>query len=295
MKVIADKYTDTISKAKAGKIDEIVPEHQLRYYKTIKQIQKDNKKMPESLTWSEGNQPNLWIYGPTGMFFYLLMYPLFNLTLLGTGKSYFARHHLQNHFYSKIASNKWWDKYDNEENVLIEDMDLSHAYQGYYLKIWADKYAFPVEVKNSGDLIRPKIIVVTSNYSIKEVFPDKSIHEPLLRRFHEIKKEVPYDATVNTYLVNVPNNTGGVSKKFFTTRKINREVKVAPKFTYRNGQLEEYEEKQKKLSECINISDTESSTDEITSSSTECSGCESPNCIHEETDEIDTTSEEMIV
>lgn len=68
MKVIADKYADTISKAKSGKIDDIVPEHQLRYYKTIKQIQKDNKKMPESLTWSEGNQPNLWIYGPTGMF-----------------------------------------------------------------------------------------------------------------------------------------------------------------------------------------------------------------------------------
>lgn len=162
-------------------------------------------------------------------------------------------------------------------------MDLSHVYQGYYLKIWADKYAFPVEVKNSGDLIRPKIIVVTSNYSIKEVFPDKSIHEPLLRRFHEIKKEVPYDATVNTFLVNVPNNTG-VTKKFFTTKKINREVKVAPKFTYRNGQLEDYEEKQKKIIECFNISDTESSTEEITT----CSSTE-------EEEEIDTTSEEDMI
>lgn len=45
-----------------------MPEHQVRYYRTIKSIQADFKVMPKSLDWKEGHQPNLWIYGPTGMF-----------------------------------------------------------------------------------------------------------------------------------------------------------------------------------------------------------------------------------
>jgi len=168
LKVIQDAYADTLAKAKEGKIDEIIPEHQIRYYSTIKKIKADTKKMPENLSWDEGEQPNYWIWGPTR-----------------TGKSYKARNML-GQFYPKIASNKWWDKYNGEENVLIEDIDTSHQYQGYNLKIWADKYAFPVEVKYGADWIRPKVIIVTSNYSIKEVFPDPSIHLPLLERFKEI-------------------------------------------------------------------------------------------------------------
>lgn len=76
-------------------------------------------------------------------------------------------------------------------------MDTSHVYQGYNLKIWADKYAFPVEVKNGADWIRPKIVIVTSNYSIKEVFPDPSIHLPLLERFKEVNRTERYDAKKN--------------------------------------------------------------------------------------------------
>lgn len=107
---------------------------------------------------------------------------------------------LGRNFYAKNAANKWWDQYRNQDNVLIEDMDKSHTYQGFYLKIWADKYAYPVEIKTSGDLIRPKVIIVTSNYSIEEVFPDPSIHLPLLERFKVIHKTQPWNATVNTAL-----------------------------------------------------------------------------------------------
>jgi len=131
-------------------------------------------------------------------------------------------------FYPKIASNKWWDKYKGEANVLIEDMDTSHSYQGYYLKIWADKYAFPVEVKNSGDWIRPKIIIVTSNYPIEQVFPDPSIHKPLLERFQVIHKTVRWNANAFTELMPVddsfeeeekaPNNAKAAKPKSFKTK-----------------------------------------------------------------------------
>ena len=85
------------------------------------------------------------------------------------------------------------------------------------MKIWADKYAFPVEIKCSGDLIRPKIIVVTSNYTIETVFPDPSIHKPLLRRFKVIHKEHAWDADVNTVMM--PKQPQAVGVGLFENKK----------------------------------------------------------------------------
>lgn len=102
---------------------------------------------------------------------------------------------MDDNFYPKIASNKWWDKYTGQKNVLIEDIDKKHDYQAYYLKIWADKYAFPVEIKNGADCIRPEKIVVTSNYSIREIFPNSQDHLPLERRFKVIHITEPWDKT----------------------------------------------------------------------------------------------------
>jgi len=141
---------------------------------------------------------------------------------------------LSQKFYSKVASNKWWEKYQGEDNVLIEDMDTTHAYQGYNLKIWADKYAFPVEIKFAADLIRPKIIIVTSNYSIKDVFPDPSIHLPLLERFKVIHKTQRWNATVNSELMPVedsfeeekaPNNATQAKKKSFITKPLKKKFR----------------------------------------------------------------------
>lgn len=180
-----DHYEHTVKMAKEGKMDEIIPEHQLRYYKTIKSIQADHKIKPKNLNWSV--TPNVWIYGPTG-----------------TGKSFLARRMFEDDFYAKIASNKWWDKYVGQKNVLIEDFDQSHAYQAYYLKIWADRYAFPVEIKNGADFIRPERIIVTSNYSIREIFHNKQDYEPLERRFKQLHKADPWNATVQDVLMPMP-------------------------------------------------------------------------------------------
>jgi len=76
LKVIKDNYDDTIAKAKAGNIEEINSEHQLKYYGTIKKIESDTKnkiRVPND-DWkriSEGGKPedlpHKWYYGPTGM------------------------------------------------------------------------------------------------------------------------------------------------------------------------------------------------------------------------------------
>lgn len=147
-----------------------------------------------------------------------------------------ARATFNQEFYPKIASNKWWDKYKGEENVLIEDMDTSHSYQGYNLKIWADKYAFPVEVKCGADWIRPKMIIVTSNYSIKQVFPDPAIHLPLLERFKEVHKTERYkkDANVNNIL-----KAKEVFKKKQVTkkRKFDEPKKAKKPWTSKGGKI----------------------------------------------------------
>lgn len=85
-------------------------------------------------------------------------------------------------FYTKM-NNKWWEHYEDQDIVLIEDVGNTHAWMGDFLKIWADRYGFRAEVKCASLVLRPKRIVVTSNYHPMDLWPDVSVHEPLLRRF----------------------------------------------------------------------------------------------------------------
>lgn len=103
-----------------------------------------------------------------------------------TGKTHAAIHEFPQ-AYRKCAANKWWDSYDGQENVIIDDFDKTHAWQGYHLKIWADKYAFQAEVKGGAHYVRPKKICVTSNWSPSEIWGDTpQVLEPLLQRFHVV-------------------------------------------------------------------------------------------------------------
>jgi len=79
--------------------------------------------------------------------------------------------------------NKWWDGYQGEEFVLIDDVDAKHDGLGYYLKIWADHYPFTAESKGSSMQIRPTAIIVTSNYHPRDIWDSPQTLEPILRRF----------------------------------------------------------------------------------------------------------------
>jgi len=86
-------------------------------------------------------------------------------------------------FYSKPMS-KWWDGYDQEETVVLDDFDPNHAkFLSYFLKIWADHYVFNAEVKGGMLKIRPKVIVVTSQYSIEQCFESQEEIDAIKRRF----------------------------------------------------------------------------------------------------------------
>jgi hypothetical protein len=127
-----------------------------------------DQKIKETLSKPiDHDMTHLWVWGPTG-----------------TGKTTFARS-LGDKPYLK-TQNKWWCDYHGEDLVIIEDLGKESAkWIGDFLKIWADKWSFRAEFKGGQMEIRPKTIIVTSNYSIRDLFEDINIRDPLLRRFKE--------------------------------------------------------------------------------------------------------------
>lgn len=100
----------------------------------------------------------------------------------GCGKSTALWNQYPDHYMKK--KNKWWDGYRGQAVVALEEWSPSYHMLASELKIWADRYPFPAEIKG-GTLgaIRPQKIIVLSNYKISECFPITQDQEPLKRRF----------------------------------------------------------------------------------------------------------------
>lgn len=133
-----------------------------RHYHTIKRIAMDNPPKVEDIC----ELKNEWIWGPTGV-----------------GKSRTAR--LENPGFYIKSHNKWWLGYKGEPVVLIDDLSKTEgAWFGEHIKQWCDHYPIPSETKGDGMVIRPEKIVVTSNYSIEEIWGhDPHLCESITRRF----------------------------------------------------------------------------------------------------------------
>lgn len=68
--------------------------------------------------------------------------------------------------------NKWWDDYAYQPCAIIDEWEPQHSELSSYLKRWADHYPFKAEYKGGSFDIRPSKIIVTSNFTIEECFPD---------------------------------------------------------------------------------------------------------------------------
>lgn len=161
----AENFKAMIDLAKTDKMDDIAdidPVAYVQHYHAFKRIKQDHPtKLPDL-----ANVCGEWIYGAPGV-----------------GKSYTARQENPD-IYDKPA-NKWWDGYQGESVILIDDFDKVHHILGHHLKRWADRYSFPAEMKGTTVQIRPKKIVVTSNYSIEDIFSNDGdeLVAALKRRF----------------------------------------------------------------------------------------------------------------
>jgi len=146
--------------AKCGDFDAIPASIYLRCKRACHEISREHMVAPPDAAGVTG----LWLWGPPG-----------------SGKSRRARELFPGIF--DKACNKWWDGYQGGP-ILLDDFDMSHRALGHHLKRWADRYAFTGETKGGVIFIRPERVVVTSNYSISQIFSEDAVlSEALTRRF----------------------------------------------------------------------------------------------------------------
>jgi len=152
--------------AKQGNLDEIDADIFVRCYSTLKRIKSDYAPKPKPI-----DTICIWIYGTTG-----------------TGKSYAVETRFPDCYKKCMDDLKWFDGYSGEDCVYLEDIDKYQVKWGGVLKRLADRWPMQASVKGSMAYIRPKYVLVTSNYRIDEIWTDPQTVEPLQRRFVEIEK-----------------------------------------------------------------------------------------------------------
>ena len=157
--------------AKRGRIEDIPADIRVRCYSQLKKIEKDHLVVKDC-----DRLRGVWIYGPAG-----------------TGKSRSARRDYPD-AYPKLC-NKWWDGYQGQKNVIMDDIGPEHKVLAQQLKIWSDRYGCILETKGGALTSSYENFVVTSQYSIDEIFgEDKKTVEALKRRFKVI--HIPWNLYV---------------------------------------------------------------------------------------------------
>lgn len=157
------------SEAKEGRYESLPKDIVVRCYSQLKAIAKDHLK-PVAM---ERIVKVYW--GPTG-----------------TGKSHSAWEEATFNAYPKDPMSKFWDGYQQQENVVIEefrgDISISH-----FLR-WTDKYPVIVDAKHGATTLSATRIWITSNLHPEYWYPDldRQTKDALLRRLEIVEKNVRY-------------------------------------------------------------------------------------------------------
>lgn len=159
--------------AALGDFDSIPADITVRYYNNLKRIMTDNMK-PQPR-----NRISVKVFiGPPGC-----------------GKTRLCASLADNDAYWKTSTTKWWDGYQGQEDVIIDDFDgKSISYSN--LKRWWDRYPCQVETKGGAVPLRAINFFVTSNVPFRTWFAgDDVVHLNALRRrvqIFEIEENLPW-------------------------------------------------------------------------------------------------------
>lgn len=112
----------------------------------------------------------------------------------GCGKSHSVRSKYPQADLFLKAQNKWWDGYQGQKAVLLDDFDKLGSCLSHYLKIWADKWSCTGEIKGGTIPLNYEKLYITSNYEPKEIFTDDlELLQAIERRFKIIHMGNAYD------------------------------------------------------------------------------------------------------
>lgn len=179
-----DRWRDIIRLAEAGSFSAIKDSYPDVYGLRLGSLERIHRRRPQDISDLDGEGVfHVWVVGPTGC-----------------GKSRSARDSNPG-AYVKDPCTRWWDGYDGEECVIIDDFDKYQVKQGGDMKRWLDRYVFQAEFKGGMQLIRPKKVVVTSQYMPFEIWDDPKTVEAILRRVEVVDMGwTPPPAIVSTFV-----------------------------------------------------------------------------------------------
>jgi len=160
-----DRWATAFQCVKEGRIEDLDPEIKCNRLKQIEYAVEREACSKRKLDTLDGDFEHEWYYGPSG-----------------TGKSRRAREENPG-AYIKDPQERWWDGYAGEEVVIIDDFDKFQVKQGGDMKRWSDRYAFRAPIKNGYTMMRPKKIIVTSQYMPDQIWDDPETVDAIHRRF----------------------------------------------------------------------------------------------------------------
>lgn len=182
----AERWKQARDAAERGEWDKVPDDIYIKYVKNLEYIRSKNL-VPEQL---DGELTHEWWYGKPG-----------------TGKTRKAWDEYPDS-YIKDPKSVWWDGYNGQETVIIDDFDKFQVSQGGEMKRWLDRYPFQAQVKGGYITIRPKKVIVTSNYKPEDIWDDEVTVAAIERRikktyFSEQYVYAPYD--------NISKKKGGLA------------------------------------------------------------------------------------
>lgn len=151
--------------AQEGNLDKIPEDIYVKYYSSLTKIKKDHMLPTDS-----DHLRGIWIYGPAG-----------------SGKSRWVRDECKRQclsLYPKLV-NKWWDGYQGQEIVVMDDIDPKHEFLSQQLKLWTDRYGVILENKGGACVDNYKWFIITSQYRINDIWKDDETRDALKRRIKE--------------------------------------------------------------------------------------------------------------
>jgi hypothetical protein len=158
------KWADITRMAEEGDWDKLKELYPSVYCLHRAKLDLVNRKRKIVLTTLDGETEHEWLYGKPG-----------------TGKSRTAR--IENpDAYIKDPTTEWWDGYNGEETVIIDDFDKYQVSLAGFMKRALDRYPFQGAIKGGYLLMRPRKIIVTSNYTPDEIWSDEVTQMAIGRR-----------------------------------------------------------------------------------------------------------------